>query len=246
MQEVLPADGPELSGAEESGYRDLAQRLRCLAGDLGVSVPQVQAEALDLRGLPLDAIGAALRQGPGLTLTDAAWASADFVYRFTLPGSVAALQRMLALAGVEGPIDVLGPGQVLLARSRESAGLVVYDELWQPRLELEPRLEQARLGRRQVLFVDAAHFVLAPFLGCLWCLARLFVRSATGRQRYNVLGALNAVTHDVIRVCNEGYVTADTVCALLRSLAGVGSRAPITVVLDNARYQRCYLVQSLA
>lgn len=37
--------------------------------------------------------------------------------------------------------------------------------------ELEPRLKQARLGRRQVLFVDAAHFVLAPFLGCLWCAA---------------------------------------------------------------------------
>jgi hypothetical protein len=28
VQEVLPADGPEFSGAEESGHRDLAQRLR--------------------------------------------------------------------------------------------------------------------------------------------------------------------------------------------------------------------------
>jgi transposase len=72
------------------------------------------------------------------------------------------------------------------------------------------------------------------------------VRSANGRKRYSVLGALNAVTHDVIRVANEGYVTADTVCALLRSLAVAGSRVPITVVLDNARYQRCELVQSLA
>src|SRR5512147_83697 len=41
--------------------------------------------------------------------------------------------------------------------------------------ELAPRLEQARRGRRQVYFVDAAHFVFAPFLGCLWCAARLFV-----------------------------------------------------------------------
>jgi transposase len=112
--------------------------------------------------------------------------------------------------------------------------------------ELEPRLREARAGRRTVFFVDAAHFVWAPFLGCLWCLARLFVRSGTGRKRYSVLGALDAVTHDVIRVCNEGYVTADTVCALLRALAGAGSRVPITVVLDNARYQRCELVQSLA
>ena len=56
--------------------------------------------------------------------------------------------------------------------------------------KLEPRLEQARRGRRQVYFVDAAHFVFAPFLGCLWCAARLFVRAASGRKRYNVLGAL--------------------------------------------------------
>src|SRR5262249_51279495 len=99
--------------------------------------------------------------------------------------------------------------------------------------ELEPTLQQARAGRRAVYFVDAAHFVWAPLLGCLWCLARLFVRSATGRKRYSVLGALNAVTHDVIRVCNEGYITAGTVCTLLRALAGGGLRVPITIVLDN-------------
>jgi transposase len=112
--------------------------------------------------------------------------------------------------------------------------------------ELEPALAQARAGRRAVFFVDAAHFVWAPFLGCLWCLARLFVRSATGRKRYSVLGALDAVTHQIVRVCDEGYVTADTVCTLLRTLAGAGTRMPITVVLDNARYQRCELVQTLA
>src|SRR5262249_12899507 len=112
--------------------------------------------------------------------------------------------------------------------------------------DLEPALAQARAGLRAVFFVDAAHFVWAPFLGYLWCLTRLFVRSGTGRKRYNVLGALNAVTHEVVRVCNQGYVTADTVCALLRSLAASGLRTPITVVLDNARYQRCELVQALA
>ena len=112
--------------------------------------------------------------------------------------------------------------------------------------ELEPALQAARAGRAAVFFVDAAHFVWAPFLGALWCLMRLFVRSGTGRKRYNVLGALNAVTHEVIRVCNEGYVNAETVCTLLRTLAGAGLTVPITVVLDNAAYQRCTLVQTLA
>lgn len=111
--------------------------------------------------------------------------------------------------------------------------------------DLEPRLQQARAGRRAMFFVDAAHFVWAPFLGWLWCLTRLFVRSPTGRRRYNVLGALNAVRPEVVRVTNDGYITAETVCGLLRTLAA-GVRLPITVVLDNARYQRCELVQSLA
>jgi transposase len=112
--------------------------------------------------------------------------------------------------------------------------------------ELEPALQEARAGRSAVFFVDAAHFVWAPFLGALWCLRRLFVRSASGRRRYNVLGALNAVTHEVVRVCNEGYINAQSVCTLLRSLAESGLQVPITVVLDNAAYQRCEVVQSLA
>jgi len=112
--------------------------------------------------------------------------------------------------------------------------------------KLEPRLEQARRGQRQVYFVDAAHFVLAPFLGCLWCAARLFVRAASGRKRYNVLGALDAVTHRLIRVTNDGYINAESVCALLRAVAGAAVGLPITLVLDNARYQKCALVQALA
>jgi len=37
-----------------------------------------------------------------------------------------------------------------------------------------------------------------------------------------------------------------TVCELLRLLAGAHTGVPITIVLDNARYQRCALVQNLA
>ena len=59
--------------------------------------------------------------------------------------------------------------------------------------KLEPRLNQARRGQRQVYFVDAAHFVLAPFLGCLWCAARLFVKPSSGRKRH-ILYAANSGT----------------------------------------------------
>jgi transposase len=102
------------------------------------------------------------------------------------------------------------------------------------REKLEPRLKQARRGRRQVYFVDAAHFVFAPFLGYLWCAVRMFVRAASGRKRYNVLGALDAVSHRLIRVTNYDYINAESVCALLRAVAEASVGLPITLVLDNA------------
>lgn len=85
--------------------------------------------------------------------------------------------------------------------------------------ELEPRLEEAASGKRAVFFVDAAHFVLGAFLGFVWCFQRVFVKAPSGRQRFNVLGALNAITHEVFTVTNETYINAETVCELLQKLA---------------------------
>ena len=112
--------------------------------------------------------------------------------------------------------------------------------------KLEPRLEETKQGKRAVFFVDAAHFVLAPFLGFLWSFTRLFIKTPTGRKRFNVLGALHAVTHELITVTNDSYINAQTVCDLLRKIASLNLRIPITLVLDNARYQKCALVQDLA
>jgi transposase len=112
--------------------------------------------------------------------------------------------------------------------------------------ELEPRLAEAQADRRVLFFVDASHFVLAPFLGYLWCLVRRVVRAPAGRQRFNVLAALNAITHELVTVTNDTYINAQSVCELLRKVAALGLKAPVTLVLDNARYQKCLLVQQLA
>jgi transposase len=112
--------------------------------------------------------------------------------------------------------------------------------------KLEPRLDEAQAGRRVLFFVDAAHFVLAPFLGYLWCFVRRSVRAPAGRQRFNVLAALNAVTHELVTVTNDTYINAQSVCELLRKIAALGLGVPVTLVLDNARYQKCKLVQQLA
>jgi transposase len=112
--------------------------------------------------------------------------------------------------------------------------------------ELKPRLDAAVVGQGHVFFVDAAHFVFGTFLCCLWSLTRIFVRAASGRQRFNVLGAWNAATRELIAVTNTTVVNTETMCELLRKVAGLGLAGPITLVLDNARYQRNAAVQALA
>jgi len=112
--------------------------------------------------------------------------------------------------------------------------------------KLEPRLEEAKQGQRHVFFMDAAHFVMQPFVGFLWCFARIFIQAPSGRQRFNVLGALHATSLQVITFTNQDYINAQSVAVLLRQLAATFSDLPITIVLDNARYQRCYFIMDLA
>lgn len=112
--------------------------------------------------------------------------------------------------------------------------------------ELTPRLEEAKAGKRHLFFVDAAHFVLGPFLGFVWCFTRLFIKAPAGRQRHNVLGALHATTRQLVTVTNDSYINALSVIELLKKLAAQFTDAPITLVMDNARYQRCQVVMAAA
>jgi len=113
--------------------------------------------------------------------------------------------------------------------------------------QLKPRLDAAAGGGGgHVFFVDAAQFVYGTFLGCLWSFVRIFVRAASGRQRFNVLGAWNATTRELVAVTNTTVVNTETLCELLRKIAALGLTGPITLVLDNARYQRHATVQVLA
>jgi len=108
------------------------------------------------------------------------------------------------------------------------------------------RLRQARRLRRVVCFVDAAHFVHGAFLGYLWCFTRLLIRGPSGRKRFNVLGAIDAITRELTTVTNDTTIDATATCELLRKLSARYPGLPLTLVLDNARYQRCEPVRTLA
>jgi transposase len=113
-------------------------------------------------------------------------------------------------------------------------------------VELLPRLEEAKNGERRVFFVDAAHFVMGAFLGMVWAFARVFVRTGSGRQRYNVLGAVETRDHDFVSVRTTGTVNAETICELIAKIDAAYPGEEVTLVMDNARYQRNRIVAEIA
>jgi predicted MPP superfamily phosphohydrolase len=79
---------------------------------------------------------------------------------------------------------------------------------------------------------------MKAFLGYIWCFQRIFIKSPSGGKRLNVIAALNSITYEVITITNDTYITAKQVCELLNKLARLKLKSPITLVLDNARYQK--------
>jgi hypothetical protein len=89
----------------------------------------------------------------------------------------------------EGPVNEMAiyPGHP--APSKKSLEEHVEERSQLPQYKLNRVLDAAQAGTPHVFFVDAAHFVFGTFLCCMWSFVRLWVRAASGRQRFNVLGA---------------------------------------------------------
>lgn len=94
--------------------------------------------------------------------------------------------------------------------------------------------------------MDAAHFVQGAFLGHEWSKEKRYIPSPSGRQRFNVLGAVNAMTKAVVLVENDSYINSMSGCEILLKLKDHSIGVPITVVLDNAKYQACNIVRNAA
>ena len=128
------------------------------------------------------------------------------------------------------------PGKAMDDEKQCEAQQVFHDQ------KLQPLLDEAKQRKRTVLFVDAAHFVM------VWCFTRLLLPSASGRKRHNVLGAFDSITHEAITVTNDTYINQWVFGEFLDKIADAyaGTGRPITLVLDNARYQKCQSVANKA
>lgn len=108
-------------------------------------------------------------------------------------------------------------------------------------------MKKAGSGEISLLFLDASHFVMGcDFLGHIYGKVRRYVRTFSGRKRYNVLGALDYVPKKMLVVANDSYITATEVCGMLKKVADEYVGKEVHLVLDNARYQKCRIVQELA
>lgn len=113
--------------------------------------------------------------------------------------------------------------------------------------QLQPVIEAAQQGQCHLLFADAAHFILQPFICAVWSVARLFVKASAGRNRINVLGAVDALTKEILTHINTSYVSTETLILFLKQIKEQYNDGKlIFIVLDNARYQHCFAVKTFA
>lgn len=111
---------------------------------------------------------------------------------------------------------------------------------------LTPAIERAKNGEIHLLFLDAAHFVMGVFLGNVWSKVRLFIKSSAGRKRLNVIGTIDAITKKILFQTNITTVNAETMATFFYYLKSQMPDKPISIVLDNARYQHCNFIKELA
>lgn len=162
---------------------------------------------------------------------------ADMIYeKYGIKVSTSAVSRLLK----KNKIRRLKCGS-LPAKADPEKQRIFYDAF------LHPLMNQAKEGTVTLLFMDASHFVLGcDFLGYIYGITRRFVKTFSGRMRYNVLGALNFISKKMTIVTNDTYITATEICELLKKVALEYAGKPIYIILDNARYQKCKIVEELA
>jgi len=110
---------------------------------------------------------------------------------------------------------------------------------------IKPLIEQAKNGLIELFFMDASHFIMGGFPARVWSIVRKYVKTSSGRKRFNVLGALNFVTKKIETITNDSYITSVQVVEMLEKLVRTYSKH-ITVILDNAKYQHCDFVKQHA
>ena len=112
--------------------------------------------------------------------------------------------------------------------------------------DIQPVIAEVEEGRRRLLFMDAVHFTLEAFTSKVWCKGQLHLPTGAGRNRFNLLGAIDPFSLDLIQSHSMIYVDAEQVKAFLEKVRDQSGDIPVSIILDNARYQHCRAVKDKA
>ena len=104
--------------------------------------------------------------------------------------------------------------------------------------QLDPILEEGKQGKRKVLFMDACHVQLACMLGFLWCFAKKYIKALPLRGRINVIGACSIYGDDFIFDVTADSVDQNAIAYFIYKVRNKLKHDKITLVLDNAQYQK--------
>ena len=111
---------------------------------------------------------------------------------------------------------------------------------------LHPLLKRASDGEIEVFFCDAVHPVQGFHSAYIYSSEPCYLRSAHGRNRFNMLSAIHAISHQLLTIYGGKYVNAETTVELLELVKEFYPNQKLFFIMDNARYQRCKYVQEFA
>lgn len=111
---------------------------------------------------------------------------------------------------------------------------------------LQPLLKRAERGAIDLFFVDAAHPVQGFHDGYVWSKDPQLIRTGSGRQRVNILGALHATTKGLFSITTTDYISAPSVVELIKFIRQEHKGRTVYLIMDNAKYQKCQLVRKAA
>jgi len=101
----------------------------------------------------------------------------------------------------------------------------------------------------KIYFVDASHFLHNAIAGYGWGKKglRIELKTNSGRNRFNILGAYSPDDRSLVRIEGTGKCNAKMVSKLMIKLRRVNPQAgQLILVLDNAPYQHAKLVKRAA
>jgi transposase len=114
-------------------------------------------------------------------------------------------------------------------------------------------IEESRIsgGKRIVLSLDPTHPIHNSIPGYRWqekgAAQTQRLPANTGRRRITIVGAVNLVDHDIVPFVTESNADRELIKVFLGEVRKKYADAEkITIILDNAAYQKSYEVQEYA